>query len=115
MKKLAYIFTNGISARLVVLFKNEVADVDTETLNERVLNEVLLPNEWDDIYSTQEELEKNRWEKDEEGYFEYMVSVFGNDDREYFLFEENLIIKYASDEEIKAWENLYWTTIVELD
>ena len=38
MEKLAYVFTNGIYAKLVVLFNNPIEEVDTEALNERVLN-----------------------------------------------------------------------------
>ena len=48
--KLAYVFTNGLYANLVILFNNNTDEIDTETLNERVLNEVLLPNEWDSYY-----------------------------------------------------------------
>lgn len=115
MEKLAYVFTNGLYANLVVLFKNEVVDVDTEMLNERVLNEVLIPGGYDNIYSTTEELERNDWAKDEDGYFYGMVSVYANDNKEYFLFEENLIVKYATVDEIKSWNDLYWCSIVELD
>lgn len=115
MNKLAYVFTNGLTSELVILFKNEVDEIDTETLNERVLNEVLLPNDWSRFCSTSEELEKHDWEKDEEGYFVDMVSVYGNDNKEYFFFEDNLLIKYANEEDLKAWKSLYWTTIIELD
>ena len=114
MEKLAYVFTNGIYAKLVVLFNNPIEEVDTEALNERVLNEVLLPNGWNKCYCTHEDLERQQWEKDEDGFYDEMTSVYGNDNREYFFYEENLIIKYASEKEIQAWAQ-DWVTIVELD
>lgn len=115
MEKLAYIFTNGISANLVVLFNQTIEDVDTETLNEKVLNEVLLPNEYNNCYCTVEELEKYGWSKDEEGYYNGMISVYANDNKEYFFNEDNLIVKYVSNEEINSYCSLYWCAIVELN
>ncbi len=115
MEKLAYVFTNGLYAELVVLFNKNVEEECTEVLNERVLNEVLLPNEWDKFYFTKEECEKNEEEKDEDGYYIYMTNVYSNDSKEYFFDSENLIIKNATKEDVKNWEELYWCTIIELD
>lgn len=115
-EKIAYVFTNGISAELVVLINEKFDDyVDTEYLNWRVLNEVLLPNKLTEFYSTREQLEKYDCPVDEDGYFIEMISVFDNSGNEYFLDDEKLVIKNATKQDLASWNSLYWCEIIELD
>ena len=116
MEKIAYVFTNGISAELVVLINEKFEGyVDTEYLNNRVFSEVLLPNKLTRYYATYEELEKNNYPVDEDGYFIDMISVFDDNGNEYFLDDEKLIIKNATQKDLQSWNSLYWCEIVEFD
>ena len=116
MEKIAYVFTNGVSAELVVLINEKFEGyVDTEYLNDRVFNEVLLPNKLTRYYATYEELEKNNCPTDENGYFIDMISVFDDNGNEYFLDDEKLIIEIATKKDLQSWNSLYWCEIVELD
>lgn len=114
MEKLAYIFTNGLYAKLVVLMDHKNEYVDTEYLNEKVLNDVLLPYGFNGCYYTENQLERDNWELDEEGYFYGMLDVYDKNNNKYFLYDDNLIIKFVTDQEIQSWLNNY-VTIVELD
>lgn len=98
-----------------MLFKNPTDGFYVETLNERVLNKMLLPNGWDAYYFTEEQLEQQNWEKDDDGYFADVIQVWGKDHRYYFFNEDYLIMKDATEKDIQSWNRFYWTTIVELD
>lgn len=118
MEKLAYVFTNGVSAELVVLFNEPMDEADIECANERVLNEVLIPNDLKSFYFTPEYLSKSGYEQDEDGYFKEMIKVYANDNKEYYLDEDFLIIKYVTEENMitySDWERLGWCRIIELD
>ena len=81
-------------------------DILKEVCNERVLEEVLLPNGWDGYCATEETLEQQNWEKDEEGYYANVIDVFSiTKGQHFYLYEDYLIEKFLTEEEIEEYVN----------